>query len=109
METAKLCHHSRTQKHDEGAVADEGALPPLADAPFSTKGLGQLKGSGSATLHRFPGGKGLVADPTKGKLIQSTLPEDGNVTLLTYTDRSAPSRCSDPITPDDLQRSSRYD
>jgi hypothetical protein len=57
---------------------------------------GQSRGSGSSTLHKFPGGKGLVADPFKGE-----------VTLLTYTDRSAPSRFSDPITFGELWALSR--
>jgi hypothetical protein len=68
---------------------------------------GQLKGSGSLTGHMFPGGKGTGADPTEGKLTQSTFPEDGNAHLLTYTDRSAPLRFSDPITPDELRHSSK--
>jgi hypothetical protein len=37
MKTAILRYRSQTQKNDEGAVADEGALPPFADARLSTK------------------------------------------------------------------------
>jgi hypothetical protein len=68
---------------------------------------GQLRRSESSTGHMFPGGKGHGADPTEGKLTHSTFPEDGNVYLLTYTDRIAPSRFSDPITPDELRHSSK--
>jgi hypothetical protein len=98
METAKLRHRSQTQKRGKGAEANDEDGEALS---------GQARGSGSSSLHKFPGGKGLVADPSKGKLTQSTFPEDGNVTLLTYTDRSVPSRFSDLITPNKLRPSSR--